>query len=156
LLAFTVIPLVELYLLLWLSERIGLLTTVSVVLVTGVLGAALARSEGLKVLKSWQTSLSRGQVPQEGVIGGALVLVGGVLLVTPGVLTDALGLSLLIPATRRLLGAWLVRRIERGIERGTVQVIRPPGSGFGRPPQGPGVIDVESEVVNVSEDDAKR
>ncbi len=80
LLLFTVVPLVELYLLLVIGSSIGFWPTVAIVLTTGLLGAWLAKSEGLRVYRKWQASLAQGRLPEEGVLGGLLVLVGGVLL----------------------------------------------------------------------------
>jgi UPF0716 protein FxsA len=141
-LAFTVIPLVELYLLLLIGRHVGALPTVMLVLVTGLIGALLARKEGLRVVRRWQQSLARGRMPEEGILGGLLVLVGGVLLVTPGVLTDVVGFLLLLPPSRR----WIARRVRRVLERriadGTVRVTTfqsgPfPGGPFGPPPGAP-------------------
>ncbi len=119
---FTVVPLIELYLLIWLGGVLGFLETCAIVLVTGLVGAFLAKREGLRVLRSWQDSLAKAEMPEEGVLGGVLVLVGGVLLVTPGVLTDAFGLSLLFPPTRALIAKFVRARIASGIERGTIHV----------------------------------
>jgi UPF0716 protein FxsA len=141
-LAFTVIPLVELYLLLLIGRHVGALPTVMLVLITGLIGALLARKEGLRVVRRWQQSLARGRMPEEGILGGLLVLVGGVLLVTPGVLTDVVGFLLLLPPSRR----WIARRVRRVLERriadGTVRVTTfqsgPfPGGPFGPPPGAP-------------------
>ena len=118
LLLFTVVPLVELYLLLYLGRVLGFWSTVAIVFVTGVAGATLAKRQGARVLANWRESLASGTMPEEGVLGGVLVLVGGVLLVTPGVFTDLVGLSLLVPVTRalwaRAVRAWLERRIQQG------------------------------------------
>jgi len=153
LLLFTVVPFAELYLLLWLSRQIGFATTVGLVLVTGLLGALMARAEGLRVLHQWQRALAEGRMPHDGVVSGLLVLVGGVLLVTPGVMTDTLGLALLLPPTRRLVAAFLVRRVQRAIERGSVRIEHrgPPFEPFAGPRRGPSapreVIDTEGETV---------
>lgn len=126
-LLFTVVPLVELYLLLLIGGWLGFWPTVGLVLVTGLFGAWLAKREGLRAIERWRSSLSRGQMPEEGVLGGVLLLVGGVLLVTPGVLTDVTGLALLVPASRRRIARWLRpwihRRIERGVDAGTIRVV---------------------------------
>lgn len=153
LLLFTIVPLAELYLLLLLGRLMGFWSTVVLVLVTGVLGAALAKSEGLRVLRQWQAALTEGRMPEEGVLGGLLVLVGGVLLITPGVLTDVTGLLLLFPPTRRLVAAFVMKRLERRIREGSVRVVT--FSTFDR--QGPfaprdvpvtgAVIDVDGEEV---------
>lgn len=108
-LLFTLVPVLELYLLMGIGARIGAIQTLALIVVTGVLGAYFAKREGLRVLRSWQEAVSRGQMPEEGVLGGVLVLVGGVLLVTPGVLTDAVGLALLFPVSRRVVVSGLRR-----------------------------------------------
>lgn len=121
-LAFVVLPFVDLYLLLLIGGEVGFWPTVGLVLAAGLIGSFLARKEGVRVLRRWQESMARGQVPQEGLLGGALVLAGGVLLVIPGVLTDAVGLFLLFPPTRRLVAGIVRRRLERGMAEGTVRV----------------------------------
>lgn len=157
LLLFTAVPFVELYLLVRLSDHIGLWTTVSLVMVTGVLGAALAKSEGLRVTQSWQLALQSGRVPEEGVVSGLLILVGGVLLVTPGVLTDALGLGMLIPWSRRLLSRYLLAWAERSIRRGTIHV-----STYGGPePRSPGLegssgLESEEDIIDVPGETVER
>lgn len=128
---FIIVPLVEVYLLFGLSHLMGFWATVALVLVTGVLGASLAKREGLRVLGRWQAALAEARMPEEGVLDGLLVLVGGVLLVTPGVLTDLTGLLLLLPPTRKVAAAWLRRRAERSIAAGEAQVFSFGGSPFG-------------------------
>ncbi len=165
LLLFTVVPLVELYLLLFIGDRVGFWPTVAIVASTGAIGAILAKREGLRVLEKWQAALAEARVPEEGVLGGVLVLVGGVLLVTPGVLTDFTGLMLLIPPTRRIIAGFVMRSVERRVAAGSVHVVSyglgGPGTGAPRSaprsaPRGqrsvpamPGVIDVEGEVIDV-------
>ena len=172
-LLFTAVPLLELYLLGKLAQYMGLGTTIALVLVTGVLGASLARVQGRQVLRDWQASLARGEVPQSGVTDALLVVVGGVLLITPGVLTDAVGLSLLLPPPRRLIGRMLVAYFRRKIEAGHIHMARAGGSPpmgfphggidpfgpsgvqpFGAPDEGPReVIRVEAKVRDVPPDD---
>lgn len=142
---FTIVPLVELALLIFIGERVGLWPTVGLVFVTGGLGAWLAKREGLRVLREWQASLARGQMPEEGVLGGLLVLVGGVLLITPGVVTDLTGLLLLLPPTRRLVAARVRKAVERRIGDGSIRVVDLSGGGFGAP--GGAVIDGVAEEV---------
>lgn len=116
LLLFVLVPLVELYLLLWVSRLIGFWATVALTLVTGVVGGSLAKAEGLRVWRAWQRAMEQMRPPEEGVIDGVLVLIGGVLLITPGVLTDLLGLTLLLPLTRRPIAAYMRRRVDRHIQ----------------------------------------
>jgi len=121
-LLFTLVPLFELFLLLRIADHVGGGTTFALVLVTGALGAWLAKREGLRVLRDWQGALRNGQVPETGVVQGLLVLVGGVLLVTPGVVTDLVGLSLLLPFTRAAIARSVVARVERAVREGRIQV----------------------------------
>jgi UPF0716 protein FxsA len=144
-LAFTLVPLLDLWLLLRIGGRLGLAPTVALVLGTGLLGAWLARREGARVLQGWRRAAAEGRLPEEGVLSGALVLAGGVLLVTPGVLTDVAGIALLLPPTRRLaagaLRGWLLRKVERGQVRVTT-FGGPPWPGGGPPAAPPKEIDV--------------
>jgi len=115
-LLFTITPLVELWLLFQLSGVFGFWTTVFVVLATGMLGAALARWQGWQALHRIQTEMQQGKLPTQALGDGALILVAGVLLITPGVLTDAFGLSLLIPplraGVRKGLQLWLAKHVQ--------------------------------------------
>jgi len=127
--AFVLVPLVELALLLELHGALGLLPTLGLVLLTGALGAAMTRRQGLATLAHIRSELSRGVLPGQSLLEGALILAAGALLLTPGVLTDALGFCLLVPATRRALG-----RALRAWARDRLTV---------RGGQDPGVIDAE-------------
>ncbi len=111
LLAFTVFPLVELALLIEVGRRIGSLYTVAIILVTGVLGAYLARAQGLSVVRQVKARTSRGEIPGNELIDGVLVLTGAAFLITPGVITDLAGLSLVAPPTRRWYRETLKRRL---------------------------------------------
>ncbi len=117
-LLFTIVPLVELYLLLWLGSVVGFWPTLATVLVTAVLGSTFAKREGLRVVREWQVALAEMRVPEEGVVSGLLVLIAGVLLITPGVLTDVAGLLLMIGPIRRPVARWLEGYAKRHIEAG--------------------------------------
>jgi UPF0716 protein FxsA len=112
-LLFVVVPLIELALLIQVGQVVGLVPTVLLVLATGVGGAALARREGLRTVARIQSTLGRGELPGEALMDGAAILFGGALLLTPGVLTDFVGLALLLPLTRR----WFARRLRRAFEK---------------------------------------
>ena len=102
-LLFTIVPTIELWLLFNVGAVIGFWETILLVIVTGLIGASMAKREGISVLREIQEAPSKG-IPIGDKIGeGLLVLVGGVLLITPGILTDAFGFSLIIPFTRRLI-----------------------------------------------------
>ncbi len=117
LILFTVVPLVELALLIKLGNVIGLWPTIFIVIATGVLGAALARSQGTQVISAIRAEVAEGRPPTGSLINGLLVLVGGVVLLTPGLLTDLLGFSLLIPFTRDWFKKKLQSRLKKYAER---------------------------------------
>ena len=101
-LLFTILPSFELWLLFQVKDQIGLLETIWIVVITGMVGASMAKAQGLMVLQDLQEQSKKGIPPTQTLVEGVLVLIGGVLLVTPGILTDAFGFSLIIPFTRRL------------------------------------------------------
>jgi UPF0716 protein FxsA len=121
-LAFTVIPAIELFLLLELGSFVGPLPTFGFVLVTGVLGAWLARREGSAVWRQLTTDLATGLPPGDRLMEAAMVVAGGVLLVAPGVLTDLTGILFLFPPSRRFLAPrlarWLAARFGGAVELG--------------------------------------
>lgn len=101
-LLFIVTPLVEMAILIELGRRFGMWHTIGIVLLTGLIGASLAKAQGLQVYRNLTRSLYNGELPHNHLIEGLLLFVGGALLVTPGVLTDILGFVLVLPWTRRL------------------------------------------------------
>ena len=111
-LAFTLIPVSEIYILITIGGQIGILPSIALVILTGIVGASLARSQGLQTLGRIQDSFQQGLVPGEELLNALLIAIAGVVLLTPGFLTDAAGLFLLIPATRTLCREWLKRRME--------------------------------------------
>lgn len=121
---FTIVPVAEIYLLIKLGRLLGAGTTIAIVLLTGALGAYLARQQGFSVLTKIQKDLQNGIPPTDRLLDGALILVGGVVLLTPGFLTDLTGLLLLLPPTRRIaksyLTSWAKKRIN--IEQGVIDV----------------------------------
>jgi UPF0716 protein FxsA len=121
-LLFTIVPLAELYIMIQIGSHIGGFTTILLVVMTAMLGAFLARLQGLRTLQQIQLSLSQGQIPAEELIDGVLILVGGILLVTPGVLTDLFALVLLFPFTRTYFKRWLRRRFDRMVGAGDVRL----------------------------------
>ncbi len=106
---FVLVPLVELVLLSQLLTHTGLLTTIGLVLITGVLGASLARQQGMDVWQSIHLQMAQGKTPSREILSGVMILVAGALLITPGVLTDICGFLLLIPQLRIKLGLLLAR-----------------------------------------------
>ena len=119
---FIVVPAVELALLIELGSRIGTLATIGLIVVTGVVGAGLARRQGVGVLRSLQEETARGRLPAESLVDGVFILVAGALLVTPGVLTDAVGLLCLVPAFRAVAKRWMRRWLEKAVAERRVQM----------------------------------
>ena len=108
----TVLPIVELWILLWIKDQTSWAVTVLLVLLTGMLGATLARWQGWKTVERIQRELAAGQMPAAAMVDGLLILVAGVVLITPGMLTDAFGFALLVPAFRKAVRAYLRRRFS--------------------------------------------
>ncbi|PWR02893.1 exclusion protein FxsA [Meridianimarinicoccus roseus] len=151
--AFIGIPLIEIGLFIQVGGLIGLWPTLLIVVVTAIIGTAMVRSQGIAALANIQGALDRFDNPAEPLAHGAMILVSGVLLLTPGFFTDALGFALLVPAVRERVFAALRRRI-------TVQQARAGGAdgtqqhrhGYARdrsaPGGGPGVIDGEFHEID--------
>jgi len=118
LLLFTIVPLLELFILIKLGGVIGVGPTVAIVIGTGMLGAWLARHQGLGVLRRVGAELDQGRLPAEALLDGLLILIAGALLLTPGLITDALGFTLLAPPgrkiARRLAKNAFLRRAGKG------------------------------------------
>jgi UPF0716 protein FxsA len=115
---FLITPMVELFLLIEIGKAIGTLEVIGLTIVSGIAGAALAKSQGLSVLRKIQKEMAEGRIPAANLINGLMILIGGILLLTPGVLTDAIGFLFLIPWTRvlmkRLLMKWIIYKIQKG------------------------------------------
>ncbi|MDA0327744.1 MAG: FxsA family protein [Gemmatimonadetes bacterium] len=122
-LLFVIIPILELMLLIQLGQVVGLMPTLLLVVFTGVTGAWLARAEGMRVFFQFQKELASGRLPGQALLDGICVLIGGAFLLTPGVLTDLTGFSLLFPPTRRWIQRRVRARMERGIADGTIRVV---------------------------------
>jgi len=106
---FICIPLIELALLIQIGEWVGLGPTIVLVIVTGFIGASLAQQQGFKVWAKIQVELQSGRVPTTELVDGLLILIGGVVLITPGLMTDLVGFALMIPTVRR----WVKTRLDR-------------------------------------------
>ncbi len=104
------VPLVEILILIKLGEVMGFWNTILLVIGTGIVGAYLAKLYGLTIWYQIQQDLQKGQMPTDKLMDGLLVLVGGIVLLTPGLLTDILGLALLFPLTRTIFKQWLIKR----------------------------------------------
>ncbi|MTI65659.1 MAG: FxsA family protein [Firmicutes bacterium] len=121
-LLFTITPIVELYILFQLADVTTPLTTVGLVLITGIAGAYLAKSEGRLILSKIKLELNSGRVPGNQLLNGLCVLIGGALLLTPGIITDILGFTLVIPGTREIYKSIIKRKFKRMIEEGNINI----------------------------------
>ncbi|MBD8068951.1 FxsA family protein [Bacillus sp. PS06] len=119
-----IVPAIEIGLLVLSGNIIGVWPTVLIIISTGVLGAWLAKKQGLEALRKFQHQMSYGQMPSDIIIDGLCILVGGVVLLTPGFVTDLIGLLLLLPATRNVIKPWIGRLVQRAIRRGNFTIIR--------------------------------
>ena len=130
LLLFILVPIIELILLVQIGQLIGTLPTIALIIFTGVLGAFLVRRQGIQVLARIRTELQGGKLPADSIFDGAIILVAGAFLMTPGVLTDTLGFLCLIPATRRLIKQVIWTRMERALHNGQIFKATFRGTGF--------------------------
>lgn len=116
LLLFIMLPMAELYLLLMMADKVGGIWTFALVIFTGVVGAWLCRLQGFRTIAKINEQLSGGQMPKETLMDGGMILVSAALLVTPGIMTDAFGFSLLFPPCRalyrKLIARWMKGKIK--------------------------------------------
>ena len=140
-----IVPLVELWILIEVGRVVGAPATIVALIGISLLGAALVRREGWKAWNRFRAALSEGRVPAGEVVDGALLVLGGALLLTPGFLTDAVGLALVIPVTRMAL---------RGLVRRRVTVIAGGQAKAPRRSRADDVVDVE--VVRIERDEPRR
>lgn len=124
LILFITLPIVELMLLLKLSELTNWPVTIAIVLGTGLIGASLARWQGWRTVQRMREEWAAGRAPTDAIGDGALILVAGALLIAPGLLTDTVGLLLLIPAVRRFARQRMLRRFQQNF------VLRQSGDGW--------------------------
>src|SRR3954471_22846373 len=137
-LLFVVVPIVELYVIIQVGEAIGVWWTLALLIADSIVGSLLMRSEGRAAWSRFQLALAEGRPPAREVLDGVLVIFGGAFLLTPGFVTDILGLVLLVPPTRALVRRAVVARfVPRIVVRAAGRVVRP------RPPRPRGGYDVE-------------
>jgi UPF0716 protein FxsA len=157
--AFIVVPIVELYVIIQVGGEIGVLPTLALLILDSILGAMLLRAQGRSVWARFNLALAERRVPHREVFDGAMIIFGGALLLTPGFITDIFGLLLLIPPTRavirRVLSALFVRRIAGGGAAvfwtlgGAQRTNGHPPSG--RPPTQPSAYDYEGSAHELGE-----
>ncbi|RKH25342.1 FxsA family protein [Corallococcus sicarius] len=116
------LPLAELYLLISLGHHIGLGATLGLLAASAVLGSLIARKQGERVFRNWREAMAGGGVPEEGLLSGVLVMMGGALLIAPGFISDVIGLALMVPPLRRWVTARVRSSLEQTLRSGTVRV----------------------------------
>jgi len=121
-LAFTLVPMLELYLLIELGTVMGLLNTLALVILTGFAGAYLARMQGMQTMLRVRSQLQQGIMPAEDLIDAVIIFAAGIVLLTPGLLTDTVGLFLLFPTSRFYFKRWLRRKFDRWMQNSNVTV----------------------------------
>ncbi len=121
-LAFTLIPLAEIYLLIQVGQVIGTWDTIALVIFSGIIGAYAAKTQGRQVLGDIETQLKAGQEPSVYFLQAVLVFVGGILLITPGFITDIFGMSFILPWTRSFYIKGLAHLFKKGIHLGKIHV----------------------------------
>ncbi|MGF7060238.1 FxsA family protein [Brassicibacter mesophilus] len=119
---FTLTPIVELFILFQIAEVTSAWTTIALVLVTGIAGAYLAKSEGRIIITKIKSELNEGRVPGNQLINGLCVLIGGAFLLTPGILTDIAGFTLVLPGTREIYKAFIKRKFSKMIREGNINI----------------------------------
>lgn len=121
-LLFTLVPIIELFILFKLAEITSAWMTIGIVLFTGIAGAYLAKSQGKIVLSKIKNELNQGKLPGNQLLNGLCILIGGALLLTPGIITDVTGFLLVIPITRELYKEYIKRKFKDMIARGNVNI----------------------------------
>jgi len=109
---FIIIPIIEISVLMQVGEFLGIWPTIGIVILSAWIGAKYVRLQGLATLQSVQTKMAQGEMPSSDIVTGLMLLVAGVLLVTPGFVTDILGLSLLVPSFRQIIVASVQKHIN--------------------------------------------
>jgi len=124
-LLFTLVPAIELALLIKIGQHIGVINTLTVIILTGVLGAYLARLQGFLVLARIQKNINNGVLPTEEMLDGLMILCGGLVLLTPGFITDIFGFLILIPYTRTLIMKLVKNKIQSMVAQRQILEVRP-------------------------------
>lgn len=121
---FIVVPALEIGLFILAGKTIGGLTTIALIIATGILGAYLAKQQGMGVLRKLQEQVRSGYPPGEALIEGVCVLLGGLLLLTPGFISDITGLLLILPPTRKLVQPALLKLFKSWVSRKQIYIYR--------------------------------
>ena len=158
---FIIMPMIEIYVIVKVGQQIGVLWTVGLLVLSGFVGTWLIRHEGARTWRALREALDSGRMPATEIADGALILVGGTLMVAPGFITDILGILLIFPLTRPIFRGLLAAAVSRRMLSGVIDVRGPGRPGQDRPGQerqgpGPGPTEgpvVRGEVVHEDDDD---
>ncbi|MFP5114505.1 FxsA family protein [Bacillaceae bacterium C204] len=118
------IPALDIGVLLFSGKAIGVWPTIALILLTGIIGAYLAKREGLQTIRRVQEQLSYGQLPGDALLDGICILIGGILLLTPGFITDVTGFLFLFPPTRKPIKYLIIKMWQRRIKKGNIKIIK--------------------------------
>ncbi|MFN2256877.1 MAG: FxsA family protein [Desulfuromonadaceae bacterium] len=121
---FILVPILEIYVLISAGKIIGILPTIGLIILTGIAGAYLLRTQGADVLGRINSALNEGELPTDELIDGAMIFCGGLTLLTPGFCTDIFGFAMLLPLTRTWLKKWIKRYFNRRAESGNIYIYR--------------------------------
>jgi len=122
---FIVAPACEIGVLLLSGKTIGVLPTVLLIILTGFVGAYLAKKQGMQAVRNLQKEIQYGRIPSNAILDAMAILVGGIMLLTPGFISDIVGLFLLFPITRNWIKPFLIQFIKKWIDKHTIHIIRP-------------------------------
>ncbi len=151
---FTLIPLAEIYVLIQVGQVIGTWDTVGLVIVSGIIGAYAAKTQGKQVIGQIEEQLRSGGEPSSIFLQALLVFVGGIFMIAPGFITDILGMSFILPITRNLYVGTLKKLFKKGINIGKIHVYTGnPSDGFYRPQQKPApkrTLEKDADVIDIS------
>ncbi len=119
-----IIPALEIGVLILSGRTIGTIPTILLIILTGIFGAWLAKQQGLEAIRNVQNQMQMGQIPGLAIIDGLCILIGGLLLLTPGFITDTVGFLLLIPITRKKIKPYLLTIIRKMVEKNRFTIIK--------------------------------
>ena len=118
LLLFIFVPIIELYFLALLISRITLMPTIGLIVLTGIIGAGLARAQGLSTMRKIKEEMRQGRPPAQELVEGVMILIGGIALMTPGILTDLFGFAMLLPGIRKSIARKLKENLMQSVAAG--------------------------------------
>lgn len=119
-----VLPVAEIATIIYVGKTLGILSTISFILLTGIVGAYMAKKQGFQVIRNVQYSLQYGRIPHEEVLDGVCILIGGIFVLLPGLITDAIGFFILFPKSRTIFKSFLKNSMRNWMERGNIFIIR--------------------------------